>query len=103
MASFRHPIEKLDSEQFPGRLSEIPDPPSFLYMRGTPPPPGHKLVTIVGSRQMSQYGKDVVDHLVAGLAGYPVVIVSGMALGVDGAAHRAALKYGLQTIAFPGS
>lgn len=96
-------MDKLLLEDLPPQLAEIPEPPAYLYIRGTLPPAGTKYVTIVGSRRMSQYGKDVVDHLVAGLADYPVAIVSGLALGIDGAAHRAALKYGLPTLAFPGS
>lgn len=96
-------MDKLLLEDLPPQVAQIPEPPAYLYIRGTLPPAGTKYVTIVGSRRMSQYGKDVVDHLVAGLADYPVAIVSGLALGVDGAAHRAALKYGLPTLAFPGS
>ena len=96
-------MDKLLPEDYWPKLSEIPEPPEYLWVRGTLPAFERKVVTIVGSRNMSQYGKDVVDHLVSGLADYPVTIVSGMALGIDGAVHRAALKYGLPTIAFPGS
>jgi DNA processing protein len=92
----------LPDEYWP-KLREIPEPPGRLWVRGTIPGPERKLVTIVGSRSMSQYAHDAVDHLVSGLADYPVAIVSGLALGVDGAAHRAALKYHIPTIAFPGS
>jgi DNA processing protein len=49
------------------------------------------------------YGKAVCDHLIRGLRGYPIVIVSGLALGIDGIAHRAALAAGLTTVAVPGS
>lgn len=72
-------------------------------MRGSLPPSGHKLVAVVGSRRMSRYGEDAVKHIIGGLAGYPISIVSGLALGVDGAAHRAALSAGLHTVAIPGS
>lgn len=96
-------MDKLLPDEYWPRLREIPEPPEYLWLRGTLPPPETKLITIVGSRRMSQYGKDVVDHLVSGLVDYPVAIVSGMALGIDGAVHRAALKYGIPTIAFPGS
>ena len=98
-----YPVEKLLDEDLPPLLSEIADPPPHLYIRGTLPPPDTKLVTFVGSRKMSQYGKDACEHLIAGLADYPVAIVSGLAIGMDAVAHRAALKYGLPTLALPGS
>ena len=52
---------------------------------------------------MSHYGKDACEKIIAGLRGYPISIVSGLALGVDGCAHRAALNARLHTIAVPGS
>lgn len=96
-------IEKLDPIHFPPLLYEIPEPPNQLYLRGALPPLGHKLLAVVGSRRMSRYGEDATKHIIQGLAGYPISIVSGLALGVDGAAHRAALAAGLNTIAIPGS
>lgn len=96
-------IRALEPEEFPSLLKEMTDPPKQLYLRGTLPPPDYKLLTVVGSRRMSRYGKDATDFLIRGLAGYPVAIVSGLALGVDAAAHRAAMAHGLPTIALPGS
>lgn len=96
-------IKKLNPKNFPPLLLEINDPPESLYLRGTLPPPQTKLLTVVGSRHMSRYGKDACEYLIKGLAGYPVAIVSGLALGVDGTSHRAALDAGLATIAVPGS
>ena len=61
------------------------------------------LLTVVGSRKYTSYGREVCEKLIEGLRGYPIVIVSGLALGLDSIAHRAAIKSGLQTIAFPGS
>lgn len=52
---------------------------------------------------MTRYGQEACEKLIIGLAGYPVSIVSGLALGVDTCAHKAALKAGLHTLAFPGS
>lgn len=95
-------VEKLYPEDFPPPLREIPDPPAQLYMRGKIPQ-GYKFLTVVGSRAVSQYGKDACEHLIAGLEGYPIAIVSGLALGTDAIAHRAALRYNLPTIAVPGS
>lgn len=96
-------IRELTRDEFPPLLREIPEPPETLYIRGALPPAGHKLLTVVGSRRMSPYGKDVTEYLIGGLAGYPVSVVSGLALGIDAAAHRAALAAGLHTLALPGS
>lgn len=72
-------------------------------MLGEWAPKGTKYLAIVGSRACSTYGKEVCNTLIAGLAGYPVSIVSGLALGIDAIAHKAALSSGLHTIAIPGS
>lgn len=58
---------------------------------------------MVGSRKYSSYGKEVCQKLIDGLRGYPIIIVSGLALGMDAIAHEAALETGLKTIAVPGS
>lgn len=96
-------IRTLTKKEFPSLLSEITDPPTQLYVRGTLPPEDHVLLAVVGSRRYSGYGKEACEKLIAGLAGYPVSIVSGLALGIDAIAHRATLKAGLHTIAIPGS
>ena len=93
----------LPFEEFPELLREIPDAPRSLYIRGALPPPGHKLLAVVGSRRMTSYGRQVCEHLVSGLAGYPLSIVSGLALGIDGCAHQAALNSGLHTMVVTGS
>jgi DNA processing protein len=72
-------------------------------MRGEWPVEGTKLLAVVGSRALSHYGREACEKLVGGLAGYPISIVSGLALGADACAHRAALSAGLHTIAIPGS
>ncbi len=85
-------------------LTEIPDPPQSLYIRGSlPSPHTTKLLAVVGSRKYSPYGRAVCERLIDGLSGYPVCIVSGLALGIDGIAHRAALHARLVTVAVPGS
>lgn len=98
-----HKIKMLGQNEFPKRLREISDPPKKLYIRGVPPPEDYKYLCVVGARKYSEYGKQAVEKLIAGLRGYPVVIVSGLALGIDSIAHRAALDAGLKTIAVPGS
>ncbi len=98
-----HPISILPTILFPPLLAQIPDPPTQLWYQGTLPPPELKLLAVVGSRQYTTYGKQVVEYLLAGLAGYPIGIVSGLALGIDGLAHEAALRHHLYTLAVPGS
>ncbi len=97
------PVHTLAPQQFPTLLHEIPQPPQTLNYRGLLPDPTLKLLAVVGSRQYSTYGKQVVDHLIDGLSGYNVGIVSGLALGIDSLAHEAALRNHLYTLAIPGS
>ncbi len=67
------------------------------------PSPDLPLLAVVGSRKYSTYGRQVTEHLIAGLTSYHVGIVSGLAIGIDGIAHEAALAAGLYTLAVPGS
>lgn len=97
-------MQTLLPENFPTRLSEIPKPPEKLYYRGTLPSwDDFVFLAVVGSRNYTSYGKSVIEKLIGGLAGRPVVIVSGLALGTDALAHKEALKNKLLTIAIPGS
>lgn len=96
------PIRKLPRDEFPPLLAHIPDPPDTLYARGSLPDTTHTLIAVVGSRKYSTYGKQVVEHIISGLRGYPVGIISGLALGIDSLAHRAALEQNLYTLAVPG-
>lgn len=96
-------LRQLTTQEYPRGLSEIPDPPEALWVRGTLPAPDHKLLAVVGSRALTPYGRAACEKLIAGLSGYPISIVSGLALGADACAHKAALAAGLHTIAMPGS
>ena len=96
-------MKDVSPNQFPHRLREIADPPKKLYVQGTLPPEDHKWLSVVGSRKYTNYGKEACEKLILGLAGYPVVIVSGLALGIDALAHRAALDAKLPCVAVPGS
>jgi DNA processing protein len=96
-------ISILKPEGFPPLLREIPDPPKKLFVRGKLPSTDLKWLAVVGSRAMTSYGRQACEHLISGLRGYPVVIVSGLAFGVDAAAHKAALGAGLPTVGVPGS
>lgn len=84
-------------------LAHIPQPPEKLYFEGALPAPELTLLAVVGSRRYSSYGKQVVNDLIEGLRSYPIGIVSGLARGIDGLAHEAALSAGLYTLAVPGS
>lgn len=94
---------ELAKKEWPKQLSEIPQQPKKLWARGVLPPTGTKFLTVVGSRAMTRYGQEACQKLISGLAGYPISVVSGLALGVDTCAHKAALAAGLHTLALPGS
>src|SRR3989344_4677311 len=96
-------IRSLRPEEYPELLKEIPEPPKQLRLWGQMHNPENKLLAIVGSRKFSIYGREVCESIVSGLAGSPVTIVSGLALGIDSIAHHAALRAGIQTLAIPGS
>lgn len=107
-------IKKLEPADFPFLLRQIPDPPKLLYTCGNTdllqqvgPPEGSTehihYICIVGSRRYTRYGESICKTLIQGLAGLPVIIVSGLALGIDAIAHRAALNARIKTIAVPGS
>ena len=93
----------LSPNEFPELLREINDPPKQLRLEGNLPKSGNKILAIVGSRKFTTYGREVCESLISSLAHDPVTIVSGLALGMDSIAHRAAIRVGLQTIAIPGS
>lgn len=97
-------IHKLTLEEFPFALQEIPHPPTELYLKGTLPNPSeYYYLAVVGSRKYTSYGREATERIIEGLRGFPICIVSGLAIGIDGIAHRAALDAGLPTVAVPGS
>lgn len=98
-----YPIRELHKKEFLPQLLEIPQAPKKLFVRGDLPGPNTKLLCVVGSRRYTNYGKEACEKLIAGLSGYDVAIVSGLAMGIDGIAHEAAMKNGLKTISVPGS
>ncbi len=90
--------------EIPPLLREISDPPLHLNMQGMfPDPSQHTFLAVVGSRKFTSYGKQACEKIISGLHEYPIIIVSGLALGMDAIAHRAALSAGLTTVAVPGS
>jgi DNA processing protein len=88
-----------DWPDYPRSLREIPDPPGVLFIRGAIEPADGMAVAIVGTRRATHYGKQQAERLAAGLARAGLTIVSGMARGIDGAAHRGAMNAGGRTIA----
>ncbi|OGI74671.1 DNA protecting protein DprA [Candidatus Nomurabacteria bacterium RIFCSPHIGHO2_01_FULL_43_16] len=96
-------IEKLPREKFPKALLEIPQPPKELWIIGELPSENLIHLCVVGSRKFTSYGREACEKIIAGLKGYPIVIVSGLAMGIDAIAHRKALSVGLKTLIFPGS
>lgn len=90
-------------DAFPERLRGIPSPPAVLWVRGTLPNPEGSAVAVVGTRGPTSWGVRVAEGSVEALEGTGAVIVSGLARGVDGLAHRRALSIGLNTVAILGS
>lgn len=89
--------------EYPERLKQIHDPPPFLYVSGGFAPEDTLAVAVVGARQASRYGRDAARSLARALAGCGISVVSGLARGIDGEAHEAALSAGGRTIAVLGS
>jgi DNA processing protein len=96
-------IKKLPKAKFPKALLEIPQPPEELWTIGEMPDEDLIYLCVVGSRRYTSYGRDACEKIIAGLKGYPIVIVSGLAMGIDAIAHKKALAVGLKTLVFPGS
>jgi len=84
---------------YPASIASIPDPPLLLYVRGELTPADACAVAVVGSRQCTDYGRRIAAKLAAGLARAGATVVSGLARGIDGVAHRAALEAGGRTVA----
>lgn len=89
-------------KEYPRRLKQCPDAPLLLYAKGNINWNPEKVVSIVGTRHASAYGKQLTEDLVEGLKPAGATIVSGMAYGIDIAAHAAALQKGLPTIGVLG-
>ncbi len=88
---------------YPQMLGEIVDPPGVLYVRGTIEPCDGVAVAVVGTRHATQYGLKQAQRLGASLARAGLTVVSGLARGIDAAAHRGALSAGGRTLAVLGS
>ena len=89
----------LTDESYPKRLLNCYDPPTLLYYRGNANLNASKIISVVGTRSKTDYGKQLTEKLMADLEEQQVLVISGLALGVDAVAHKAALKHHLPTVA----
>lgn len=94
-------VKKLEksSEKFPKLLKEIPNPPEAIYYLGEIPSPEDFMISIVGTRKATPEGKIVAKQIARDLARRGIIVVSGLAFGIDAAAHEGALLGGGRTIA----
>ncbi|NDJ86225.1 MAG: DNA-protecting protein DprA [Chloroflexi bacterium] len=93
----------LEDPDYPRLLAEIHDAPPIFYIKGELLPADERALAIVGTRRPTAYGAGVAGDLASALARADITIVSGLAIGIDVAAHRAALEAGGRTIAVMGN
>jgi DNA processing protein len=84
---------------YPQRLLTAYDAPVLLFYKGTGSLNPERVISIVGTRRNSEYGKQITEKLIQDLKPYGVTVVSGLAFGIDAIAHKQALKHGLQSVA----
>jgi DNA processing protein len=99
MARHQVHLVALGENDYPAPLATISDPPHLLYVRGMLTPRDANAVAIVGSRQCTPYGRRFAERLAGELARVGVTIISGLARGIDGCAHRGTLEAGGRTLA----
>ena len=85
-------------KNYPQRLRNCDDAPILLFYKGNADLNAKRIISIVGTRHITSYGKEMTDKLVRELSSYQPIIISGLAYGVDIQAHRSALKNGLHTV-----
>jgi DNA processing protein len=100
----KHNIQLLtfSDEVYPRRLKECYDAPPVLYYKGSADLNSIRVVSIVGSRKATHYGKTLCNELVEALADYDVIVVSGLAYGIDSFAHKASVSYNIPTVGVLG-
>ncbi|MCO5232971.1 MAG: DNA-processing protein DprA [Chitinophagales bacterium] len=95
-------IVAFNQKEYPKRLLECHDAPLFLFVKGTHQLNTTKIVSIVGTRNITEYGKEVTEQIIKSLQSLDVTVVSGLALGVDGVAHKKCIELQVPTIAVLG-
>lgn len=85
-------IYTIADDEYPTQLKEISDPPLCLYLRGKLSADFNNTIAVVGSRKMTSYGKEVCDSIVTALAYAGWTVISGLAMGIDGAVHQAVVN-----------
>jgi DNA processing protein len=93
----------LDDNRYPPLLREIADAPPLLYVRGEVFPEDDRALAIVGTRKATTYGRKVTERIASAMADARVTVISGLAHGIDAAAHQAAVESGGRTIAVLGN
>jgi len=89
-------------ESYPRRLRQCPDAPIGLYQKGNADVNARRVIAIVGTRNFTEYGKELVKELISDLKDAKPVVVSGLAMGIDALAHEACLKNDLPTVGVLG-
>ncbi len=100
----KHRIQTLfwNEKRYPKRLSECPDAPLLLYYKGNMDLNTPRIISIVGTRNATSYGKSICSEFIRDLQPYGIIVVSGLAYGIDSHAHQNALTYGLPTVGVLG-
>lgn len=88
--------------KFPRRLSNCSDAPTMIFVKGTLDLNNYKFVSIVGTRQATQYGKEICRRMIESFVGKNIAVISGLASGIDSYVHRYCLEYDVPTIAVLG-
>lgn len=92
----------ISDDTYPKRLLNCYDPPVLLFFKGNANINAQRIVSVVGTRSNSEYGKIATEKLIKELSAYDVLVVSGLAFGIDSVAHKSALKNGAPTIGVLG-
>lgn len=85
-------------EEYPSRLKNCDDGPVLLYTKGNMNLNAERIIAVVGSRNCTDYGIKICEQLISGFSSYDVLIVSGLAFGIDVCAHRSALSHHCSTV-----
>ena len=89
-----------NDSSYPFRLKQCADAPAVLYKKGDGQIDDKYVIAIVGTRKATHYGRNICEKLIEGLKNLDLSIISGLALGIDGVAHKSALSHNLNTVLF---